>query len=87
MKTIDVHIKPGSKKFEVLGFNTWTNCLEIKTKEKAEKNKANKELEENLQKIFKTEVKIIQGKKSKTKKILIEKKTKEITKLIEKNKL
>ncbi|PIN98296.1 MAG: YggU family protein [Candidatus Diapherotrites archaeon CG10_big_fil_rev_8_21_14_0_10_31_34] len=87
MKTIDVHIKPGSKKFEVLGFNKWTNCLEIKTKEKAEKNKANKELEKNLKEIFKTEVKIIQGKKSKTKKILIEKTTKEITELIKKNKL
>lgn len=88
MKTIDVHIKPGSKKFEVLGFNEWNNCLEIKTKEKAIKGKANKELERKLKKVFKTEVKIIQGKKSRNKKILIEGKTqKEITKIIEKNKL
>ena len=81
-KIIEIHVKPGKKKFEVLGFNAWTGCLEIKTKEKAEKNKANQELEKSLTKLFKTKTKIIQGKKSKTKKILIEN-TKEITKLIE----
>lgn len=88
-ETIKVHIKPDSKKFEVLGFNKWTDCLEIKIKEKAEKNKANQELEKNLQKIFKTKIKIIKGKKSKNKKILIENKTKkEIKKIIyKKNKL
>ena len=83
---IELYIKPGSKKFEILGFNKWNNCLEIKTKEKAVKGKANKELQENLKKIFKTKIKI-QGLKSKNKKLLIENKTKkEILELIKKNK-
>ena len=82
---IDVHVKPGSKKFEVLGFNEWNNILEIKTKEKPIQGKANKELEKELKKILETEVKIIQGLKSKNKKLMIENKTrKEIIKLIEK---
>ncbi len=82
---IEIHIKPDSKKFEVLGFNKWNNCLEIKTKEKAEKGKANKELETKLKKLFKTKVKIIQGKKSRNKKLLIENTTKkEIIKKIKK---
>ncbi len=85
-KIIELYIKPGSKKFEIIGFNEWTNCLEIKTKEKAVKGKANKELQEKLQKIFKTKIEI-QGLKSKNKKLLIENKTKkEILELIKKNK-
>jgi uncharacterized protein (TIGR00251 family) len=79
---IEIHVKTGSKKFEVLGFNSWNNCLEIRTKEKAVKDKANKELEEKLTKLFKTEVKIIQGKKSKNKKIKLNKTKKEIKELI-----
>ncbi|MBU2476634.1 YggU family protein [Candidatus Micrarchaeota archaeon] len=79
---IEVHVKPNSKKFEVLGFNAWNNCLELKTKEKAVNGKANKELEKELTKILKTEIKIIQGKKSKTKKIQLNKTKKEIKELI-----
>jgi len=80
---IEVHIKPDSKKFEVLGFNEWNNFLEIKTKNKAIKNQANKELEKELQKIFKTKIKIIQGTKSKNKKIELNKTKKEIKELIQ----
>lgn len=82
---IDIHIKSNSKKFELIGFNKWNNFLEIKTKEKPIKGKANNEIEKELKKIFKTEIKIIQGKKSKNKKILIENKTKkEIINIINK---
>ncbi len=83
---INVHVKPGKQKFELTGFNEWNQSLEIKTKEKPVKGKANQEIEKELKKIFKTNTKIIQGKKTQNKKIMIENKTKkEIIELIKKN--
>jgi uncharacterized protein (TIGR00251 family) len=80
---IEVKVKPNSKKFEVLGLNEF-NVLEIKTKAKAIKGKANKEIEKKLKKLFKAETKIVQGLKSKNKKIEVKKPRKEIIELINK---
>ena len=66
---LDLEVIPNSKEFEIVGFNPWTNSLKIKVKEVAEKGKANKELVKALEKILKTKVEIIKGKKNRQKKI------------------
>ena len=50
--------------------NTWSNALRIRVSEQAQKGKANKELVKKLEKIFNAEIEIIQGQKSRKKKIL-----------------
>lgn len=65
---IKVKAKPSSKKEEILKVNE--NNLEIQLKEKAEKNKANRELIKILSKYFdvpSAKVKILKGLNSKEK--------------------
>ena len=66
---IDVKVKPNSKKFS-LEFKE--NMLFITLKNKAEGNKANDELINKLEKLFKNKVIIIKGKSSSKKKLFIE---------------
>ena len=79
---LDLEVIPNSKEFSI-GENPWTKGLRVKLKQKALKGQANKELIKKLEKLFQTKVKIITGKKSKKKKILLENISKEkITKLL-----
>ena len=68
---MDLEIVPNSSQFKIMAFNDWTNALKIKVTEKALKGKANKELLEKLEKVFKTKIEILQGEKSRKKKILL----------------
>ncbi|PIN85375.1 MAG: YggU family protein [Candidatus Diapherotrites archaeon CG11_big_fil_rev_8_21_14_0_20_37_9] len=70
--TLDLEITPNSKEFGILGFNSWTNALKVRVKEKATKGKANQELITELGKLLDAKVMIIKGEKSNHKKILVE---------------
>ncbi|MFH0714157.1 MAG: DUF167 domain-containing protein [Candidatus Diapherotrites archaeon] len=70
-KTFNVHVKPGKNQFKVLGWNAWNHALELCTKNKAEQNKANTEIERELSKLLKAKCEIIAGFTSRNKKIRI----------------
>ena len=61
-----------ANEFKVLGFNPGTQTLKVKVKAKPISGLANKEIEKKLSKFFLSETKIVFGKKSKHKKILIQ---------------
>ena len=67
-------ITPNSKEFRFIGFDPWSKRVRLKIKNPAMKGKANKEIIENLKKIFNTEVEIIKGNLSDKKEILIREK-------------
>lgn len=67
-----IEVIPNSKEFKIAGFNEWTNSLRVKVKAKAMKGQANKELAQELEKLFQAKAKILSGEKSKKKKILLE---------------
>lgn len=64
---VEVSVKPNSPKFKVEN----KGKIIVYCKSKPEDNKANIEIKKELEKLFKTEVKIIKGLKSKRKTILI----------------
>ncbi len=75
---LSLKIVPNSHNFEICGFDSWLNCLKIKTKNPAIEGKANKELAENLKKIFHTDIEIISGQKSSIKKVFLNRTEKEV---------
>ena len=66
-KTFKVIIKPNSSKNEIVGFDDNKKAYKINIKEKAEENKANKELIRFLSKILEKRIKIKSGLKSREK--------------------
>ena len=82
---LTLKVLPKSKSFEIVGEDEWTLALRIRVSSPAEKGKANQEIVEQLSKKFNTQVKIVSGKKSTTKKVLIENLTKtQVLKVLEK---
>jgi uncharacterized protein (TIGR00251 family) len=79
---LGLKVLPNAKAFEIQGFDPWTKELKLKTKAKALKGEANKEILQNLQKIFSCEIKIVSGEKSRNKKVFFKKNKKEIEKII-----
>lgn len=69
--TLNLDIVPNSNKFEVVGLNKHTQRIKIKVKSPPESGKANAELEKELSKLLETKVKILTGKKSKRKTIVV----------------
>ena len=67
MVSIEVVVKPNSPKFRI----EKKDKIAVYCKSKPEDNKANLEIVKELQRLFKTEVQIIKGLKSKKKTILI----------------
>ena len=68
---LSVYVIPGGKKFSILGYEQWRDALKIRTKSKAEKGLANKELEKQLARMFNSKVRILKGRKSRNKVISI----------------
>jgi len=66
-KVFNVVIKPNSLKNEIVGYDAVKRAYKINIKEKAEDNKANKELMKFLSKFFGKRVKIKSGFRSKEK--------------------
>jgi len=60
-------VKANSKKNEVLGYDKIKEAYRISIKEKAEDNRANKEIIKFLSKLLKKKVRIVSGLKSKEK--------------------
>ncbi len=59
--TFRVHVVPGSKRFQLVGWDHWRKALIIKLKNPAEGGKANKELVDNLSSIINHPVSILRG--------------------------
>ncbi len=69
---LNLKVVTNSKEFKVTGFDPQTNTLKLKVKAKPQKGLANTEIEKKLSKFFLSTTKIISGKHSKNKKILIQ---------------
>jgi len=67
--TLGLEIIPNSKKFGIMGFNPWTNSLRVKVVAKAQKGRANDEIIEEMEKLFRTTPRIVSGEKSRKKKL------------------
>ncbi len=68
---IGLEVIPGSKQFRIMGFNPWTNALKIKVRQKALEGRANRELIEELEKLFHARTEILSGEKGRKKRILV----------------
>lgn len=66
-KIFRIIVKPNSPRNEIVKFDSAKQAYRVNIKEKAEKNKANKEIIRFLSKMLKKEVRIIKGFKSKEK--------------------
>mgnify|MGYP001262691033 CR=1 FL=1 len=78
LKNIELSLEviPNSKEFRI-SLNQWTKALRVKVKEKALKGAANKELIQELEKLFQTKIEIKSGEKNRKKKILLKEITQE----------
>ena len=84
MVIIDVEVKPNSSRQGIVGFNEWNGKLQVAVKAKAEKGKANFAVTNVLSKVFETDARIVSGKTSRHKKIILQSKTpNEVTKVLE----
>lgn len=68
---LNVKVIPNASQFKIMGVNPWTGRLKIKVTSPAQQGKANKELLKKLQEIVDTEVRLIHGKTSQKKLILL----------------
>jgi len=68
---LNIRVSPGRKAFEVRGFDSWRNLLLLSAKEPAEKGKANKEIEKELEGILGIKAGIIKGKRARNKSVLL----------------
>ncbi len=68
---LSIQVVPHSGKFGVAGWDEWKKSLKIRVKAKAQKNLANREVEEKLGGMLATEVKVLKGLKSGKKEILV----------------
>jgi hypothetical protein len=66
-KTIKVIVKPNSAKNEIIKFDKEKQAYKVNIKEKAEDNRANREVIKFFSKLLKKKVKIIKGLKSREK--------------------
>lgn len=67
-----VKVKPCSQRFEVGDVNPWRNHLEIRVASKPSRGKANLELLDRLVSMLGRDIRIVAGKKSREKKLLVE---------------
>ena len=82
---VDLIVKPNSSENKIIGYNEWRKCIEVSVKERAEGGKANSALLElltNELNISKNNIQLVQGHKSKQKRIFIASKADEIIKRI-----
>jgi uncharacterized protein (TIGR00251 family) len=68
---IDIEVSTGSGRFEIAGYNSWRDRIEIKIKSLPTKGKANKEVINEFSKITKRDVEIISGHKNRLKTLKI----------------
>ncbi|SCG85113.1 DUF167 family protein [Methanobacterium congolense] len=61
---VDVEVSTKSNKFEISGYNTWREAIEIRIKAVPQKGKANKEITKEFSKLTQNPVEIVSGHKS-----------------------
>ena len=70
---VDIEVSPNASKFQISGYNSWREKIEIRIKSLPQKGKANKEIIKELSKLTKKEVEIISGLKNHHKTVKISK--------------
>ncbi|HSO25480.1 MAG TPA: DUF167 family protein [Methanobacteriaceae archaeon] len=70
---VDIEVSPNASKFEISGYNTWRERIEIRIKSLPQKGKANKEIIKEFSKLTRNQVEIISGLKSHQKTLKISK--------------
>jgi len=70
---VDTEVSPNASKFEISGYNTWRERIEIRIKALPQKGKANKEIIKEFSKLTRNQVEIISGLKSHQKTLKISK--------------
>jgi uncharacterized protein (TIGR00251 family) len=70
---VDIEVSANASNFEIYGYNSWRERLEIRIKAIPQKGKANKEIIKEMSKLTKMDVEIISGIKSHQKTLLIKK--------------
>ena len=78
-----IRVSPGRKAFELRGFDSWSNSLLLSTSEPAEKGKANKEIEKELERLFGKKTEIIKGKRARDKAVLLHCRSEEALRALE----
>jgi len=68
---LKIHVHTGKAQFKIAGFSEWLNAIEIEVCEIPKKGKANSEIEEKLSEFFQAECRIVSGKQSREKKVLV----------------
>lgn len=61
---VDIEVSTKSNKFEISGYNTWREAIEIRIKSVPQKGKANKEITKEFSKLTRNPVEIVTGHKS-----------------------
>lgn len=69
--TLDIEVSPNASKFEITGYNSWRERIEISIKSLPQKGKANKEIIKEISNLTKTDVEITSGLKSHQKTLII----------------
>lgn len=82
MSYLKVTARPGAEKNEITGFNQWRGSLEVDVAAVARKNKANRELEGFLSRVFGQRVDIVKGVKSPQKTIFVPLEETEVRRII-----
>jgi len=82
MSYLKVTARPGAEKNKITGFNQWRGSLEVDVAAVARKNKANRELEGFLSRVFGQRVDIVKGVKSPQKTIFVPLEETEVRRII-----
>jgi uncharacterized protein (TIGR00251 family) len=61
---VDIEVSTKSNKFEISGYNTWREAIEIRIKAVPQKGRANKEITKEFSKLINKPVEIVSGHKS-----------------------
>ncbi len=68
---LKVHVSPGSRRGEILGYDEWRNALMVRVKSPPEGGKANREVVKLLSEFFSADVEIVSGHRSRSKVVVV----------------
>lgn len=68
---VDIDVSPNGRRFEIIGYNSWRERIQVRVKAQAQKGKANKEIVKEFTALTNREVGLISGLKSTQKTIKI----------------
>jgi uncharacterized protein len=68
---VNIDVSPNARRFEITGYNSWRERIEVRIKALAQKGKANKEIVNEFSALTNREVELISGLKSQQKTLKI----------------